>query len=167
MLLRQAPLTARIRDRLKSCTLFCHPEATNKGRREDLPKRKKRLGGMYTPNFFNATLRAKRFLCKHIMPEILLGCASHCFAVRLRYAPLRMTRAGRHGLCEQSTSRTMYAISPFVGEAFRLPHPRYTQNPRAVYAPLFCHPERANKGEPKDLPKRKQRFGRYVYAKPF
>ena len=28
-------------------------------------------------------------------PEILLGNASHCFAVRLRYASLRMTRAGR------------------------------------------------------------------------
>ena len=29
-----------------------------------------------------------------LSPEILLGHASHCFAVRLRYAPLRMTRAG-------------------------------------------------------------------------
>ena len=53
--------------------LFCHPEERNQARRRISQNASGVLGGMYAPNLFKMLHVRKRVLCKHIMPEILLG----------------------------------------------------------------------------------------------
>ena len=66
--------------------VMCHPERRRKGA--------KRVTAVVEPvgRCVASGSTMERML---FSPEILLGNASHCFAVRLRYASLRMTRAGR------------------------------------------------------------------------